>query len=753
MRPANLDRRRSRLVPTISLGRRRSRAALRILSGCAALVACLVLLAFQGNGGPPATAGVPATTPAGRLAIVRYNVGAAHSPRLLRMLAGRGNDARESASARPAVATVGLVEGIDVSSHQHRDGAAINWAKVAAAGYKFAFIKATEGSYYVNPYYASDAAAARAAGLIIAPYHFAVPNDSSGTLQADLAMNEAGDPQADGATLPMTLDAEYDPYVKSDHTNMCYGLSPSAMVAWISAFSAEVVRRDGVPPVIYTTAGWWNTCTDSSTALAADPLWIAEWGASPTLPAGWTSWMYWQYTSTASVPGIVTKTDVSYLSGSVIDAATPAGQSGAAGAAAQLDVRTVGAAADTPVSYTATGLPQGLTIDPATGIITGTLPATAGSYPVAVTASAAAAPSQTVSFTWNVHAPVSLVHRAAQRTTAGGAVDLQVLASDGLPGCSLTFTAAGLPPGLSISPCGRIAGFATRPGSYQVTVRAGDSATPDLASTTIGWTVTPAQFGATGRVRLGVDGKCLADLDGKGTTTARIWTCQKSGSQIWTLRPGGTVRVNGRCLAALTGSAGTPVPAMRSCTGRLAQQWQQNQYGGLTSPLSGMCLTDPGASHVNGTAATLAGCDDGANQAWTMPPGTLAPGSIHDCLAGFAAGHGAASRITLTRCAVGHSQYWAFYPSGAITAVGQCLTVAQPAAVGEAVTLASCTKGARGNMKAAQFWQPLPSASGSFIVNWASGLCLERATQAAAGTPLTLGYCTSGYPSLAWRTS
>jgi GH25 family lysozyme M1 (1,4-beta-N-acetylmuramidase) len=741
MRPANLDRRRSRLV------------ILRILPSCAALVACLVLLAFQGTSGPPAAAGVPATTPAGRLPIGRYNVAAAHSPRLLRMLAGRSANAQRSASARPAVATAGLVKGIDVSSHQHTDGDAINWAKVAAAGYKFAFIKATEGSYYVNPFYASDAAAARAAGLVIAPYHFAVPNDSSGTLQADLAMNMAGDPQAGGATLPMTLDAEYDPYVKSDHTNTCYGLSPSAMVAWIQAFSAEVVRRDGVPPLIYTTAGWWNTCTDSSTALGADPLWIAEWGASPTLPAGWTSWMYWQYTSSASVPGIVTKTDVSYLSGSVIDAATPAGQSGTTGAAAQLDVRTVSAAADEPASYAATGLPQGLTIDPATGIITGTLPATTGSFPVAVTASDAAAPSQTVSFTWNVHGPVSLVRRASQRTTAGSAVDLQLSASDGLPGCSLTFTASGLPPGLSISPCGRIAGFATRPGSYQVTVRAGDSATPDLASTTIGWTVTPAALGATGRVRLGVDGKCLADLDSKGTTTARIWTCQNSGSQIWTLRPDGTVRANGRCLAALTGSAGTAVPAMRSCTGRLAQQWQHNQYGGLTSPLSGTCLTDPGASHVNGTAVTLAYCDDGADQGWTMPPGSLAPGSGHDCLAGFAASHGAASRITLSRCAAGASQDWAFYPSGAITAAGQCLTAAQPAAPGEAVTLTSCAKGARGAMKAAQFWQPLPSPSGTFIVNWASGLCLALATQAAVGTPLTLGYCAGGFPRLAWRTN
>jgi|SRR5215472_2175909 len=87
--------------------------------------------------------------------------------------------------------------GIDVSSYQHPGGKNIHWPSVARAGYKFAFIKDTEGSYYVNPYYASDAKSAEAAGLAVASYAFAVPNRSSGSAQANYLINHGGSQQGD----------------------------------------------------------------------------------------------------------------------------------------------------------------------------------------------------------------------------------------------------------------------------------------------------------------------------------------------------------------------------------------------------------------------------------------------------------------------------------------------------------------------------------------------------------------------------
>ena len=62
---------------------------------------------------------------------------------------------------------------IDVSSAQHPNGAPIDWAKVAASGVSLVIVKATQGTTYTNPYFASDMAGAEAAHLDTMAYHFA----------------------------------------------------------------------------------------------------------------------------------------------------------------------------------------------------------------------------------------------------------------------------------------------------------------------------------------------------------------------------------------------------------------------------------------------------------------------------------------------------------------------------------------------------------------------------------------------------
>jgi GH25 family lysozyme M1 (1,4-beta-N-acetylmuramidase) len=226
----------------------------------------------------------------------RSNVGAAHSPQLSRDLSGGRQ--RPPGSLLP-----GAARGIDVASYQHQHGAAINWARVARAGYKFVFIKAAEGNYYANPYYATDVAQAKAAGLYATGYTFAVPNVSGGADQAEYAVQHAR-----GRTMPLALDIEYNPYGRE-----CYGLTPTRMVGWLAAFTGEVRRLTGHRPIIYSTADWWRTCTGDSRAFGADPLWVAAWGASPPpLPSGWRNWTFWQFTSRGRVPGIQGNVDISY---------------------------------------------------------------------------------------------------------------------------------------------------------------------------------------------------------------------------------------------------------------------------------------------------------------------------------------------------------------------------------------------------------------------------------------------------------
>src|SRR5690348_9029964 len=77
------------------------------------------------------------------------------------------NEARASASAK-LVPMTGVL-GIDVSSYQKN----VNWASYKAQKRVFAYVKATEGSSYRNPYFASQYGGAAKAGLVRGAYHFA----------------------------------------------------------------------------------------------------------------------------------------------------------------------------------------------------------------------------------------------------------------------------------------------------------------------------------------------------------------------------------------------------------------------------------------------------------------------------------------------------------------------------------------------------------------------------------------------------
>ena len=295
-----------------------------------------------------------------------------------------------------ATAASTMLNGVDVASFQHPNGAAINWTDVAGAGYKFAAIKATEGNYYKNPYYPMDSAQATAAGLFVAAYAFAIPNVSDGTSQADYLANYSSY-KIGGRFLPVMADLEYDPYASSDGTNVCYGLSPSAMVNWISQFVTEMRKLTGQPPIIYTTADWWDTCTGNSTAFSSDVLWVAAYSAGTpgTLPAGWGTWTMWQYTSSGTVPGISGPVDLDYFSGA------PQAEQTALNTAASVQIETLNALAGQQVSYSATGLPPGLAMSSA-GLITGAA-TVGGSYSVTVTPSSSGPVlPATMSFTWEV---------------------------------------------------------------------------------------------------------------------------------------------------------------------------------------------------------------------------------------------------------------------------------------------------------------------------------------------------------------
>ncbi|MGW4561542.1 GH25 family lysozyme [Streptomyces sp. NPDC004561] len=197
---------------------------------------------------------------------------------------------------RPRQAADTFVRGLDVSAYQE----SVDWPSVAAAGASFAYVKATEGTSYISSRFSQQYDGAAQAGLMRGAYHFARPDKSSGTAQADYFVDHGGAWRPDGKTLPGVLDVEPTP-----GTPTCYGVSPSATVGWIAAFDDEYRRRTGRHPVINTNASWWSQCTDNSSAFAAtNLLWIGSYTGTPhPLPNGWSTYAMWQTADSGTLPG------------------------------------------------------------------------------------------------------------------------------------------------------------------------------------------------------------------------------------------------------------------------------------------------------------------------------------------------------------------------------------------------------------------------------------------------------------------
>lgn len=203
--------------------------------------------------------------------------------------------------------------GIDVSHHQD----AIDWDQVAQSGQAFAWAKATEGATHSDPRYAENRGGAGAASIPFGAYHFAYAQGATRDEARTDAISEASyflqvaQPEP-GDLLPV-LDLEKNPQ----------DMPPRRLIAWTQAWLDTVTASLGVKPMIYTGPNFWATDMNDTTTFADQdfPLWIAHYTSDPAprVPAGnWggRGWAFWQFTSSATVPGITGPVDQNRYPGS-----------------------------------------------------------------------------------------------------------------------------------------------------------------------------------------------------------------------------------------------------------------------------------------------------------------------------------------------------------------------------------------------------------------------------------------------------
>ena len=186
---------------------------------------------------------------------------------------------------------------IDVSRYQ----GAIDWAQVAAAGYKGAMLKTVSTNrklskradgLYIDPTFEDNYRSAKAAGLDVGVYYYTYAT-SEAMADAELALVRQA-VYGKELTLPVAVDVELKPMSTLDLTNL-------------TAYALEQVEKMGFYAQLYTYTGYKYEL-DMARLSSRWDVWLADYTGKP--PAVTFKYNAHQHTSKGAVPGISGNVDL-----------------------------------------------------------------------------------------------------------------------------------------------------------------------------------------------------------------------------------------------------------------------------------------------------------------------------------------------------------------------------------------------------------------------------------------------------------
>lgn len=188
------------------------------------------------------------------------------------------------------------VIGVDVS-HYNQD---IDWKKLETEGVKFAYIKATEGSSYIDPDFKSNWADVNKTKIRRGAYHF-YTMCSSGKTQAQNFIKNV--PKDDNALIPV-IDAEI--------YNDCTKQADHNVADEIGIMSDMMEEYYGCRPIIYTTKDFINKYLINK--HMREKYWIRSINMPPWFYDRGT--VFWQYQDKGRRKGIDGNLDLDVFMGS-----------------------------------------------------------------------------------------------------------------------------------------------------------------------------------------------------------------------------------------------------------------------------------------------------------------------------------------------------------------------------------------------------------------------------------------------------
>ncbi|CAN5867258.1 hypothetical protein BH11MYX2_BH11MYX2_36560 [soil metagenome] len=209
-------------------------------------------------------------------------------------------DLSTTESALSACGKGPTVKGVDVSSYQDN----IDWAAVKGDGVKYAFIRVSDGLGSIDSKFDRNWSMSRAQGITHGVYQYFRPAQDP-IAQADLLLEKIGGVVA-ADELPPVIDVE-----------ATGSLSPAEVAAKAKLWVDHVKAATGVTPIVYTGFYFWRDMVGAPAWGGEHPLWHAQYTTAQcaNIASPWTSWAFWQYSSSGTVAGIPGPVDMDRFDG------------------------------------------------------------------------------------------------------------------------------------------------------------------------------------------------------------------------------------------------------------------------------------------------------------------------------------------------------------------------------------------------------------------------------------------------------
>lgn len=178
------------------------------------------------------------------------------------------------------------IRGVDVSSYQGE----IDWQALSEQNIQFAFIKATEGSGYVDEKFSFNFSEALKTNLRVGAYHF-FSYDSSGETQADNFIRTV--PNTENM-LPPVIDVEFYGDKKENLPDK------KKTEKELSTLIYKLEKHYGLTPIIYATEKSYELYI--ADLYPECDIWMRNIFFSPKLSDN-RDWTFWQYTNKAKLDG------------------------------------------------------------------------------------------------------------------------------------------------------------------------------------------------------------------------------------------------------------------------------------------------------------------------------------------------------------------------------------------------------------------------------------------------------------------